>query len=128
MTRLTPAERHSAETILRFTERDDHAATVARAALRLDDTSEQRRVQVWDGEGDCTLDVVVVNAAEADWLKDYLEGLGAGDVYVDEVPAGRLTQAVGEVLRPSAPLAIVEVGQELRNGESLVISSTVAIP
>lgn len=49
-----------------------------------------RRVQVYDGEGDAALDVLVVSQIEADWLSDYLEGLEAGDVYVDTPPAARL--------------------------------------
>lgn len=46
------------------------------------------RVQVYDGEGECVLDVGVVDQVNADWLHDYLEGLDVGDVYVDSMPSG----------------------------------------
>jgi len=68
-----------------------------RAALR--EVAERfRRVQVWDGEGDLILDVLLVTPVEADWLHDYLEGTDAGVVYIDSVLSLRLPADLRAIL------------------------------
>jgi hypothetical protein len=67
----------------------EYRARIEREAVERERT-RLRRVQLFDGDGEAALDVLVASSVEADWLRGLLEDVVAGDIYVDEPNPARL--------------------------------------